>query len=347
MIKEGIMKKRNWGKTLLILATVGTLALTGCGSSKSSSGDSAAGAEVAYETASSADYGLYDNKSVAEESVVDNAAETVVDTSRKLITTVNLNAETEDLDDTLSKVESKIRELGGYVEYSNINNGSSYSSKISRSADMTVRIPQEKLDDFVTSVEGNTNITYKSTSVDDVTLTYVDIDSRKKALKTEESRLLEILNSAETVEDIITVESRLSEVRYEIESIESQLRSYDNLVSYSTVNLNISEVQKFTPVEKEGAFARMGKGFMESLDAVGNGIVEFFVWLVSHLPQIILLVVVIVVIIVIVKKVSTKNARKRAEKMAAMQKAYQNAMPPYNNGPVQAQNVSQDKGKNE
>ena len=94
----------------------------------------------------------------------------------------------------------------------------------------------------------------------------------------------------------IAERSQLAE-DYVNQVVESQIRTYDNLVDYSTVYLNIEEVVKFTPVEKEGAFARMGKGFMENLSDVGTAIVEFFVWLVSHLPQILLSILLIIIII--------------------------------------------------
>ena len=54
--------------------------------------------------------------------------------------------------------------------------------------------------------------------MDDVTLRYVDVDSHKKALETEQERLLALLEKAENVEDIITIENRLSDVRYELEN---------------------------------------------------------------------------------------------------------------------------------
>ncbi len=319
------MKKRNLVKGLTVLLLT-TMVLAGCGSSAGSSKSATAdfAAESAYD-APAAGYGIYDN--MVEESAEydasggDSSAPEVADNSRKLITTVNLTTETEKLDETMATVENKVKGLGGYIESSNIYNGSTYSGQSSRNADLTIRIPAKNLDEFVEMVEGSTNITRKSTNVEDITLQYVDIASKKNALKTEESRLLEILSSAETVEDLITVEDKLADVRYELESIESQLRSYDNKVDYSTVYLSIEEVVKFTPVEKEGALSRMGKGFMENLEEVGMAIVEFFVWLVSHLPQIILFVIIVIAIILIIKKVSDSSRKKRIAKAAKMYQA--------------------------
>ena len=322
------MKKRSVRVLGAAMALFMGAALTACGSSS----DSAGSAKYA-ATETAADYGVYEQPAMAEEMAdYDNAsgssAEQVQDTSRKLIKTVNLETETEDLEQTVALVEQKVNGLGGYIESSNIYNGTSYSGRSSRSASITARIPAANLDAFVDVVEGNTNITRKSVNVDDITLTYVDTESKRNSLRTEEKRLLEILESAETVEDLITVEDKLADVRYELESIESQIRSYDNLVDYSTVYLNIEEVVKFTPVEKESAFTRMGKGFMENLSDVGDAIVEFFVWFVSHIPGLIVFVLIIVIIVLIIRKISVKSKAKKAARMQAM---YQ---PPVQNQPV-------------
>lgn len=300
------MKKR-FGVICAASVMAFSVLLSACGSSKS---DYAAST---MEMAKEAPYteGVYEMDSYAQEAKMADTTSgntQIVDTSRKLITTMNISTETENLDEVLAGVQSKVKELGGYVESSSVYNGSKYAGRtISRDASLTLRIPADKLDQFVATIEEGTNITNKSTNVEDVTLQYVDTESRKKALKAEEARLLEIVKDAETVEDIIKVEERLSEVRYQLESIESQLRSYDNRVNYSTVYLDISEVTQFTPTEDKGVIQRIGEGFVKSCKSVWNAIVEFFVWFIIHIPQIILLAILVVVIVVIVKKVKNKK----------------------------------------
>ncbi len=309
------------------------LLLSACGSSAS---DMTGSAKYAAESAmEAAGYGPYDNAAMTEEAAAmaderGTGSGDVIDTStRKLITTMNLDCETWDLDETLSAVEKKVSDLGGYIESSNIYNGTYYYDDAVRTAGITARIPASKLDLFVEMVEGSTNITSKSVNVQDVTLSYVDIESRKKSLRTEEKRLLDIMNSAESIEDIIAIEDKLSDVRYQLESIESQLRSYDNQVDYSTVYLNIEEVVVYTPLDKESAFERMSRGFEESLVEVGDGLVDFVVYVVSHIPQIILFIIVVIIIAIIVKLISAGNKKKRLKKAAMMQVQYQNMNPGY------------------
>ena len=319
------MKKRS---LKLIFGTLVMTALiaSGCGSSGGSTKYAATeeyATEAAYDNAFESK-SVYESEGAAiepEAPMAEDMSSEVADTSRKLITTMSISAETEKLDEALVQVQNKVKELGGYVESSDIYNGSNYyvGGKPKRNAYLTLRIPAKNLDKFVETVENSTNITNKSTNVEDVTLSYVDIESKKSALTTEEKRLLEILDKAETVEDIIKVEERLSEVRYQIESIESQLRTYDNRINYSTVNLSIDEVTKYTETAEKGPIQRMKEGFVNSIAEVISAVVEGFVWVVIHLPQIILVLIGVVIVILIIRAIDKAGKKKNAKRMAQMQ----------------------------
>ena len=152
--------------------------------------------------------------------------------------------------------------------------------------------------------------------MEDVTLQYVDVKSHKESLQVEQARLLELLERAENLEDIITLENRLTSVRYQIESMESTLRTYDDLVDYSTVNLQITEVEVYTPVEekKETNWERMTNGFVESLIDVRDGFINFGIWFVVHIPYLLIWAVVITVILLIIKKLRKKGKGKKERK---------------------------------
>jgi uncharacterized protein YhaN len=150
--------------------------------------------------------------------------------------------------------------------------------------------------------------------VEDVTLQYVDMESHKKALVTEQERLLELLEQAQTVEDIITIEDRLSEVRYQIESMESQLRTYDNKIDYSTVYLTINEVVQYSLSEEETVGERIRNGFLDSLEGVKDGVTEFAIWLVIKLPYLVVWAVIIAVIVIVFLKIRKRVRRKHEQK---------------------------------
>ncbi len=245
-----------------------------------------------------------------------------VRTERKLIRTVDLNLETENYDALMEGLEQEINSLGGYIEYKDAYHGNYYSSR-KRNANITARIPADKLDEFTGKVAEIGNITYESESVEDVTLQYVDLSSHKKMLLTEQERLMELLENADTMEDIITLESRLSEVRYQIESMESQLRTFDNQVDYSTVHIYIEEVERYTPQPEKSTWERIKSGFGENVYRVTNGIKNFAIEFVVAIPILLVWAVVITVGVILVRVVLKRKNKKDVEKLAKKQGLFQ------------------------
>lgn len=284
----------------LVLSVVMLLSLTACGGASKETVSNGMSADRYYD----AESGLVEEK----------PAQSQLPENRKLIQRVWLRAETEDMDTLLEKVNDKINELGGYVESQEIYNGSAYSGTRYRNAEITVRIPAEKLNSFVNDVSAVSNIVSSNQTTEDVTLSYVATESRVKALETEQERLLELLAKAETMEDLLTVESRLTDVRAELEQVTSTLRVMDNQVDYSTVYLTINEVREYTVVEEpETVWDRIGAGFVESLEDIGDGFVELFVFLIVNFPYFVILGAVLTAVILILRRRKKKKAAKQAE----------------------------------
>lgn len=298
---------------LLMAALLVTAALTGCGAKSESS--------MAYDYAANGAAPMESPKAEAPEAeeVLYSSADTAAGTQsavteEKLITRVYVDAETEDLDPLLERLNSKIAELGGYIEYQNINNGSAYASYRYRSANMTVRIPADKLGGFVEQIQGSSNVVSINQSQENVTLTYVATESRMKALEAEQDRLLEFMEQAETMTDLLEIEARLTDVRYELEHVTSQLRVLSNQVDYATVELNIEQVKVYTEVEEQTVWQRIGSGFSKNLKNIGEELVNFFVWLVTYSPQLLIFAAVVAGVVTLVKR----GAKKRAVKQAPM-----------------------------
>ncbi|MBQ9490468.1 MAG: DUF4349 domain-containing protein [Lachnospiraceae bacterium] len=327
--------KRNLGK--LLAGVIALTLLAGCGgASKSSdanykaannSGASYKSESAAYDAGyrDDADMGFSDGIEVATNGKSGN--ESLSNTSaskRKLIKNVSMSVETQEYETLMTNLETRVKELGGYIQNLESYNGSNYNDNYNyksgtfakRNASIVIRIPQQKLDDFVSTVSELSNVINRRESVEDVTLQYVDVKSHKESLQVEQARLLELLERAENLEDIITLENRLTSVRYQIESMESTLRTYDDLVDYSTVNLQITEVEVYTPVEEkqETNWERMTNGFVESLIDVRDGFINFGIWFVVHIPYLLIWAVVITVILLIIKKLRKKSSGKK-EKM--------------------------------
>lgn len=262
----------------LLLCAALLLGLTACGGSAKSEAMYSAGAMV--------------EEAAPMEPMADNAASlkgsqsgsTALPEGRKWIITMDMNVETEDLDTLMTDLDQKINGFGGYVEDQNIHNGSNYVSRRYRSANLTVRIPAEKVDSFTNDISGMANVISQNLRREDITLQYVATSSRVTALETEETRLLELLAEAENMSELLEIEARLTDVRYELERHASQLRLYDNQVDYATVYLNISEVQEYTPVEEPTFLERIKTTFTDALEGLGDSIVNITVFLVGNSP---------------------------------------------------------------
>ena len=301
------MKNR---KALAIVLTVLLLAgiLTGC--SAKASNDRAPMEDYYFNSESAA--GAFDGAGEKVEADMSSSSGAAL-ADRKLIKTVELTAETEDLDALLTAITGRVSELGGYIENQRVYNGSAYASYRSRSASLTIRIPADRLDGFVDHMAENTNIVSRYAYIDDVTLTYVATESRVKALQAEESRLLELMDKAENLTDLLQVEARLTDVRYELESVTNQMNVLKNQVSYGTIHLNVDEVVEYTPVAEETFWQRISSGFVDSLEEIGDGIVEVTVFVLANLPYFVLIGIGVVVIIVLAKRSIRKKKAKKNE----------------------------------
>ena len=224
-----------------------------------------------------------------------------------------INTETEDLTTLLTSIEQKTADLSGYVESQNQYNGSKYSgSKRYRNASLTLRIPAEQLDSFISQVADVSNVVSKKQTAENITLNYVATESRIKALETEQTRLLELLAQAQNMTDLLSIEKRLTQVQSELEQVTSQLRVYDNMVDYGTVYLEIQEVTEFTVDEEPSTiWGRIGTGFMESLKGIGNFFIEMFVFLVVGLPYLVPLGLLITGAIFLLRRRRKKKMNKK------------------------------------
>ena len=277
------------------------LLLTACGSSAPMEN---AGADALYR----ADSELAVAETVAAEELKTDSAMTELpaQTDRKLIKTVELKAETEHYDELIATLDKTISDLGGYTEARQTGK----NGRSSRWSTMTIRIPADNLGQFLTQVEESANVLSVSEQSQDVTLQYSDTEAKITALETEQARLMELLAGAQNLSEILEIEARLSDVTYELERYESRKRSYDNLVSYSTIHLTLNEVKTLTPVEEPTVWERISTGFSDSLQGVGDGLVDTFVWLIAGSPYLVVYGCVIALVLFLARKVRGKKKKK-------------------------------------
>lgn len=229
-----------------------------------------------------------------------NTENTNADDNKKLIVTGNLNIETLEFDKVLDELNKNIKEAGGYVQSSSINYWDS------RHYSATIRIPADKYNDFVSKTKENVNVTYYNENVDDITSAYTDLKARVNSLKAEESKVLEFYDKATNLDELLTIESRLTDIRYEIDSLETKLKNYDLLTSYSTLNINISETKIYTKTN-ENFFTRLKMQFVNGCTDFINLIEDIILTISYNFFTIILLVVIIVVVVKVIKKIINKK----------------------------------------
>lgn len=310
----------------ILLALLLALTLVGCSSNKSDS----AMPQAAYSTYDSAYF-------EAEEAAMEQPAEygytgsgapapnpSQALSNRKIIRNADMSVETLTFDTFVDEMTAAVNAIGGYVESSSIGNRGYRNGQQLRYARYTIRIPADQLDAFLNTVSGLGNVTELNTGLKDVTTNYVDSEKHLEALRTEQAALLEILAKAETVEDIITVQDRLTYVSYEIESYESILRTYDDQIALSTVSMTVNEVEKETPVEKETFGQEVSRRFKNSLETVGEGFKDFGAWLFGEAPEIIvtllIIAAIVAVIILIIRAIVRRSKKRKAKKAQQEQK---------------------------
>ncbi len=190
----------------------------------------------------------------------------------KLIYRANIDMESTEFDTALQGLNALVARMGGYFENSELNNYASY-----RRGSYTVRVPAENFDAFCTAVGALCQVNSLSRSAEDVSEYYYDTESRLLTQQTKLARLQELLKQAEDMEDIITLESAISDTELAIENLTGTLRRYDSLVGYSTVWISLQEVYKLTEPEPAaiGFGAKMAAAFRSGCTGFVNGLQRF------------------------------------------------------------------------
>lgn len=226
--------------------------------------------------------------------------------NRKIIFEGNLSIETTNFDDDYNRIKQTLTEFGGYAESDSV-----YGTKPvewndkGRTANLTLRIPSRKFDEFISRLKGYGETVSMSTRGQDVSLQYFDTETRLKTLRTRQERLLDLLENAKGLEDIVRLERELGEVDYQIQSYEIELRGYDSLIDFSSISielLEVNQIERVTSSENQDLGTRIKTGFYSVLNVladIGEGLLIF---LVAGSPLLVPLAVVLVVILVVVKR---------------------------------------------
>lgn len=251
-----------WSKETKVL--VGLICALGLGACAKSGGSASVSNTAMYESSDTAAAEVTeekaewaaDNEFVSEEGHTD---------AEKLVYRGALTIQTKDYETSTAKIRSMIREMGGFVENEEeYLEGSYYVREEERSLHslfLTVRIPTEKFNDFMNGSDEAGNVISRSASAENISRRYNDVSAQIEALEKQQTRLLDMMDKAQTIEEMIQVEQRLSDVQYQLNSLKTDRSSMDTDVEYSTVNLTLREVRVYTEIN-EGFFERLGNRFV-------------------------------------------------------------------------------------
>ncbi|MFD1361832.1 DUF4349 domain-containing protein [Lentibacillus salinarum] len=225
-----------------------------------------------------------------EENAAQQADETNQD-DRKVIYTANLRIEVKDYQKTVDAIQADASDSGGYIVESNMHEGNEEGLTTGR---VTVRVPQDQFQAFIQMVEdGSSNVLESSTSGQDVTEEYVDLESRLDSKQVVEERLLSFMEQADETEDLLKISDDLADVQQEIEEITGRMHYLDNKVDLATVTIRIEENNVSLSGEDDLNTWDKTKGqFMKSINFLLSVFSGLFVFMIGGLPVLIILAII-------------------------------------------------------
>ena len=232
---------------------------------------------------------------------------------RKIVYTVTTEIQTKAFNDAMAIINNSIEKYDGYIQtQKQTDNGNINSLYSRRNVYMVVRIPSKNLDAFLSELKNDCMYTLSlSKDSKDYSTTYYDKEVRVNSLRVQEERLLDMLSKATDLKTLLELEDRLSNIRYQIESLTKEMNIIDSNVNYSTVTINMSEVVEY--VAEPVTFGdRLKTALSESWENLIDGVQGFILWFIYAIPTIAILGAISVGITLFTKMKIRKKKAKRA-----------------------------------
>lgn len=157
---------------------------------------------------------------------------------RKIVKNASLDLRAQSLDWTVAKIQEIVKNVGGYVENSNV----SQPLTGVKTAWLSVRVPADRLEMTIEeSKKAASSVVSEHLNASDMTDQSIDIAARLNAKQAEEAALVSLLDRAAKVSDVIEVTERLTMVRSEIERLQAEQRSLEGQVAMASVSMSITE----------------------------------------------------------------------------------------------------------
>lgn len=233
----------------------------------------------------------------------------------KIILTYELSIETDRFDEDLEFIMQQVEAFGGYAQSSSVSGRKPVTYRDNgRYANLSLRIPSDKVGEFVNSAKGVGTLLSSNDYAQDISAQYFDRETRLNVLRVQLERLKSILVETDNLADIIELEKEIARVTIEIEELTSELRRWDNLVDYATVSIYLDELSPVEgPADELTVGERISRGFTSTLTGVGVFFENLFVFLISASPVLVILGAITAVVLLLVRRSNKKKAAKRAD----------------------------------
>lgn len=199
--------------------------------------------------------------------------------SKKIIKNASLSIVEEDLTNLSESIRKKAEELGGYIESENT---------MEVRLEARVRIPAQRFDEFIAYAEKGFTVRNKNVSAENITDAYVDNEARLRNLRAQEEQVLTILKKANTVEDVLKVQTELYKIRGEAEALEARKKSWDKQVDYATITINADKKigvidNKKTVLGGNEFFKAIGTGFRNTSVTLVLAVQNILIFILSNI----------------------------------------------------------------
>jgi hypothetical protein len=226
---------------------------------------------------------------------------------RHIIRNGSIDLSVKDTSETIQKVRELVTDVDGIISNSNI-----YEIREGQyGANLTLRVPEDHFDAVMVQLETLGKVKNTQTGMDDVTMQYIDLESRLNNQKAQEERLVEILEMAENVEEVLEVEKELARIRGEIEAMTSQFIYLKDQVTYGTIYLNLREEAVSTETISPGVFHNLGEktgeAFITSINFILNAFSYLIIALSAMLPVLVVIGIIALLVWLLIRRLSHRK----------------------------------------
>ena len=153
---------------------------------------------------------------------------------RQVISQASVSMEVDEVPVAVAQVRTTAESLGGFVGQLSSSGGPERQQST-----MTIRVPQAEFFTALEHIKSLGKVRSENVGSEDVTERFIDLEARLRSALREEESLLSLLDKANQVSEILTIERELSRVRSDIERAQGQLNFLERRVDLSTITLSL------------------------------------------------------------------------------------------------------------